>query len=122
MIVPLLVSPDRTSKSSQCCLIQTTLYDHCGYFRLLSAQQSNIPGVTIEEAADDEKSTTIASNEAVKTNETTKRLSDGNVAFDDDFIQPEGRILYRGSQLWKILVDTEEKAELLAGLRDGEGT
>lgn len=40
---------------------------------------------------------------------------------EEEFTQPEGRILYRGSQLWKTVLDSEEKIEVLAKLRDDEG-
>lgn len=40
---------------------------------------------------------------------------------EEEFTQPEGRILYRGSQLWKTVLDSEEKIEVLAKLSDDEG-
>ncbi|CAG9767406.1 unnamed protein product [Ceutorhynchus assimilis] len=53
-------------------------------------------------------------------NEEQKNLDINKNEDDDSLFQPEGRVLYTGSQLWKTVVDSEEKAKILAKLRDEE--
>ncbi|KAL1494166.1 hypothetical protein ABEB36_009810 [Hypothenemus hampei] len=52
------------------------------------------------------------------------QLNETNAKFyevEDNVPQVESRVFYRGSQLWKTIVDSEEKVRILAKLRDEKG-
>lgn len=69
-----------------------------------------------------EDAITDLENSAADSNGTVVETRIQPAINEDEFTQPEGRILYRGSQLWKTLLDSEEKIDVLAKLRDDEGT
>lgn len=69
-----------------------------------------------------EDTITDLENSAADSNGTVVETRIQPAINEDEFTQPEGRILYRGSQLWKTLLDSEEKIDVLAKLRDDEGT
>lgn len=64
-----------------------------------------------------------AKDQAAVENQDAKSIIDlnNNATDDEQLLQPEGRILYSGSQLWKTVVDSEDKVKILARLRDEDG-
>ncbi|XP_066139755.1 carboxypeptidase B-like [Euwallacea fornicatus] len=72
-------------------------------------------GLQIEDVIDE---LSVISN--VTANSDDEKGSTRNKYFGEEFPQPEGRILYRGNQLWKTVVDSEDKVEALIKLRDAE--
>ncbi|XP_066246867.1 carboxypeptidase B-like [Euwallacea similis] len=77
-------------------------------------EPSNL-GLQIEDAIDE---LSVISNATANSDDEGGGI--GNKYFGEEFPQPEGRILYRGSQLWKTVVDSEDKVEVLIKLRDDE--
>lgn len=56
---------------------------------------------------------------SVRTNLNSSTLSNQTDLEND--VQPEARISYSGSQLWKIIIDSEEKIDVLLKLREEKG-
>ncbi|XP_050297839.1 carboxypeptidase B-like [Anthonomus grandis grandis] len=82
--------------------------------------QRDIPEVPLKPEPVEPKIEDVLHEESLKPTEgdnSNLKSSDDN---EDDFEQPEGRVLYSGSQLWKTVVDSEEKVRVLAKLRDEE--
>lgn len=71
--------------------------------------------IEIEDAISDLENSAAGSNGTIVETRIQQAIN------EEEFTQPEGRILYRGSQLWKTVLDSEEKIEVLAQLRDDEG-